>query len=59
MDERGKLIGRGLLVIMIKSLPPTESQKAQDVRQGHWAQRPDLVYGQHSELYANRLEFGK
>ena len=59
MDERGMFIGRGLLVTKIKSLPLTESQKPQDVRQGHWAQRPDLVYGQHSELYANRLEFGK
>lgn len=47
MEERGELIGRDFLVIKIKPLPPTESQKPQDIRQGHWAQRTDLVYGQH------------
>ena len=57
MDERGELIGRDLLVIKIKSWPPTESQKPQDVCHRHWAQRPDLVYGQHSELYTNCLKF--
>lgn len=58
LDEREKFIGRGLLVTKLKSLPPTESQKPQDLRHGHWTQRPDLVYGQHSELNANCLEFG-